>query len=129
MSGATLTLDQLAKLDARRNDLMGQVFYAYASSDLAKCKIDTHNVTMALDQWSWYWIGLEAMMIVGLSGAAFYLIGDYFASGTAAWVVVAGLGALHWIRTSCRRYALDQIHLILKVNGAKDAIRQAFSAL
>jgi len=129
MSGAVLTLDQVEGIDAVRNNLMRQVFYAYASSDPSKSKIDTHYVTMALDQWTWYWIVLEALFVVGLSGAVLFLVGDHLAGGAAAWIVVAGFGVLQWIRTSCSQYATDEIREILKVDGAREAIRSVFSAL
>lgn len=129
MSGAMLTPAQLERIDAERNNLMGQVYYAYASSDPSKSKIDPHYVTMALDQWSWYWILLEALFIIGCGGAVLYLIGDHIVGGAAAWLVVIGLGVLQWIRSSCRGYAADEIREILKVAGAQAAIQSVFSAL
>lgn len=50
--GTTLSSDQLLRIDEKRSDLMGRVFYAYASTDSSKSKVDSHYVTMALDQWS-----------------------------------------------------------------------------
>lgn len=128
-SGAELTLDQLGRLDANRNNLMGQAFYRFVSSDSSKSKIDTHYVTMALDQWSWYWVVLEALFVVGVAGGVLYVFGDYRLGGLAAWIILGGTALLQWIRSSCSEYAADEIREILKVDGARTAIRSAFGAL
>lgn len=52
-----ITDDELQK---NRSNLMGRVFYEYTSSTEGKSKIDRHNIVMALDQWTWFWIVLEA---------------------------------------------------------------------
>lgn len=129
MSGAILTPTQVERIDAARNNLMGQIFYAYASSDPSKSKIDPHYVTMALDQWSWYWILLEALFVIGCGGAVLFLVGDHLVGGAAAWLVVVGLGTLQLIRSSCRGYAADEIREILKVPGARATIQGVFNAL
>lgn len=72
---------------------------------------------------------LEALFVVALAGAVLYLSGDYWLGGLAAWVVLAGIACLQWIRSSCSGYAADEIREILKVDGAQAAIRSAFFAL
>ena len=128
-SGATLTTSQLAKIDMHRKDLMGNAFYAYASSNPAKSKIDPHYVIMALDQWSWYWVILEALFICGIVASVLFVGRDYRVAALAISVALIGVGVLQALRHTCRRYALDEIREILKVDGAGAAIKTTFIAL
>lgn len=63
VAGTPLSLEQQEKIRERRHVLMNNVFYKYASSSPGKTQIEQHAVTMALDQWTWYWICVEAMCI------------------------------------------------------------------
>jgi hypothetical protein len=128
-SGANLTVDQIDKFGAERGALMGKVFYKYASSDERKTQIDVHYVTMALDQWSWYWVILEALFVVGMGGLILTVVGRRGLGVIAAFVVLGGIGLLQVIRSTCAKYACDEMREILKVKGAQSAIRNAFNAL
>ncbi|MBZ5618797.1 MAG: hypothetical protein LAQ69_08755 [Acidobacteriia bacterium] len=63
-SGAALPLDQQETVRNRRKVLMTKLFYQYASSSPRKSVIEQHAITMALDQWSWYWILVEASLLL-----------------------------------------------------------------
>jgi hypothetical protein len=128
-SGASLTVDQIEQFGAERGALMGKVFYKYASSDDKKTQIDVHYVTMALDQWSWYWVILEALLVVGLGGVISILVGRRGLGLIAAGIVLAGIGLLQVVRSTCAKYARDEIREILKVKGAPAAVRNVFNAL
>jgi len=58
-SGASLSGDQIRAIRKNCKSMMYKVFYKYASSTAGKAVIDSHYITMALDQWCWYWIVLE----------------------------------------------------------------------
>jgi hypothetical protein len=128
-SGATLSIDQIESIAKERNNLMGKVFYKFASSDEKKTKIDSHYVAMALDQWSWYWVVLEAMFVVAAGGVILLVLGHRGMAVMAAGVVFAGMALLEMIREFCAKYARDEIREILKVKGAPSEIRNAFNAL
>ena len=128
-SGASLTMDQIEKFGQERGALMGKVFYKYASSDDKKTQIDVHYVTMALDQWSWYWVILEALLVVGIGGLILTFLGRRGIGVITAGVVLGGIGLLQVIRNICAKYVRDEIREILKVKGAQSSIRNAFNAL
>jgi hypothetical protein len=127
--GASLTPDQIEKLETNRRGLMGEVFYRFVSSDKSKSQIDSHYVTMALDQWSWYWVVLEVAFVIALAGVILFAGHDYFDATLAAWMVVLLIAVLQAIRASCVRYARAEIREILKVKDAPDLIRASFRAL
>lgn len=128
-TGSSLTVEQIQKVDSRRDELMGRVFYKYASSSADTSKIDVHYVILALDQWSWYWVVLEALFVMAISGGLLFFYGGAKLAVVAAWAVTAGIGLLQLIRGSCAKYAADEIREILRIDGASAEIRKAFVAL
>jgi hypothetical protein len=63
---------------------MGACFYKYASS--TKPELDPHTITLALDNWSWYWILLEAISLGVPTAAVLFAFGKR----TPAFLSVAG---------------------------------------
>src|SRR5207249_3941140 len=84
-AGVPFTKPMRARATSRRDSLMASVFYAYASGTEGKAKIDPHLVTMALDQWSWFWILAEAVFVMVATGVALLIAGRYKA---AMWVFI-----------------------------------------
>ncbi len=128
-AGVSLSFDQQAAVEKQRRDLIGQVFYRYVSSTAAQPAIDPHNITIALDQWSWYWIILEVAAVAFVTAAVSVLFGSY---ALAYWLVAGILAAvwlLQYLRTRSIRYAQDQVKLILMDSSRKDAVAKAFRAL
>lgn len=68
----------LKDLKKDRHDVMYQNFYKYASSDPEKTVIDRHSVTLALDQWCWFWIILKTMFFSLISGIILLFYGIFF---------------------------------------------------
>jgi hypothetical protein len=128
-SGATLSLNQQSAVEAKRRALMGQVFYKYVSSTLNEPAIDRHNIFMALDQWSWYWIVLEAAAIA----IATAIVASYFGDFALGFWLLAGVLAASWLTKLLRersvRYAHDQIRMILEDPTRKNEVSMVFSAL
>lgn len=128
-AGVRLSIEQQGQVEVKRRELMGQVFYKYVSSTATAAVIDRHVITMALDQWSWYWIVVEAAAVALTTSA----VGAWFgATVLAFWLLVGVLGAL-WVLPHLRkqsvRYAQDQIKLILEDSAREETVSKAFRAL
>jgi hypothetical protein len=98
-SGAALTLDQQESVRNNRLNLMSKVFYRYATSSPGKAVIEAHAITMALDQWSWYWILVEADLIALITAALLYWNGR----GSDSTVLLLGVLASIWCLLAVRR--------------------------
>jgi hypothetical protein len=128
-SGASLNTDQIRRIRKDRESLMYKVFYKYASSTPGKALIDSHYITMALDQWCWYWIVLEATFLAFVLAATFsltarYLLGDIFLS-----VVLGALVFMQLLRKLCSDYALQEVDAILQQPARKLEVAEVFRAL
>lgn len=60
-------LDNYSKNDVKR--IMSQVFYKYVSS--TNPEIDSHYVTMTLNEWCWFWIMLDTKILLFIVGIVF----------------------------------------------------------
>jgi hypothetical protein len=69
-----LGLDETAKKQIRsaRQDLMYDVFYPYAG--FADPKIDKQLIRTALDNWGWFWVGMEAGLLFAITSATLLLL-------------------------------------------------------
>jgi hypothetical protein len=126
-SGVSLSLAQQEKLPTKRHQLMRGVFYRYASSSESKSVIDPHSVTMALDQWSWYWICVEGICVTALGSVAFAFWSQY---KTAFYLLVIDLlviWLLQGLKELSRRYARDEIRQILEIQ--QDSKRYGTSSM
>ena len=114
-------------LKKHRRELMRRVFYRYASS--SQPVIDQHYVTMAMDQWSWFWVLVESIPIWMGVGVVLVVYDRYVAAG----LIVAGLFGVaimltwSWI-LSCK-YAKQQVDEILSDAGRRREIAGALNAL
>ncbi|HUT35336.1 MAG TPA: hypothetical protein VNE39_17750 [Planctomycetota bacterium] len=128
-SGVSLPVDKVPEISRRRNDLMHRVFYKYASSDPSRTRIDPHYVTMALDQWCWYWVVVEAAVIAATTGIVLIISGQP-AEACGALVTVALLTAvLKGIMRGCRRYAYQEVQQIMAQEDTAEAVAEVFRAL
>ena len=106
---------------------MYKLFYRYASSD--NPVIDQHLVTMALDQWSWFWMIVEASTVTLFCALALALAGRY---GIATWLLISIFLALmgtHFILPLCAKYAHRQVKAIAEDGERRKQVRQEISAL
>ncbi|MCL4797897.1 MAG: hypothetical protein KJZ84_25260 [Bryobacteraceae bacterium] len=128
-AGVALSLPQQACLHTQRRELMDRVFYKYVSSAAENPAIDRHNIIMALDQWSWSWIALEAAAVAVLAVIPSLVFGQF---ELAFWLLASVLiiiWLLQYLRKLSVGYAEDQIRLILEDDGRKDAVAEVFRAL
>lgn len=125
-----LFLTQIKLLNERRTELMARVFYKYVSATPGKAVIDSHYITLALDQWSWYWIVLEGLTLTFFTSLILLFSGDATLSAILLIIVlIAGVTLLPWITKLCARYALDEIEHIIADQDRKNEIEKVFRAL
>jgi hypothetical protein len=128
-AGVPLSLEHQATVESRRRQLMASVFYKYVSSTAKEPAIERHSIALALDQWSWYWILLEASAVAMTTAAIAMCFGGF---SLGFWLLVAVLVAqwfLLYLRRLCVRYAQDQIKQILVDPTRKREIELVFRAL
>jgi hypothetical protein len=128
-SGASLSGEQIRAIKKNREAMMYKVFYKYASSTKGKAVIDSHYITMALDQWSWYWIVLEQTFLACVLASTFWIAGRYSLAATFLAVALVAIAVLQGIRSLCSDYALQQVEQILGASQRKLEVAEAFRAL
>lgn len=128
-SSSTCTASKIDFIKNNRKDLMKKVFYKYASSDPDKALIESHYITMALDQWSWYWIVLEAISILFITSIALSFFSKFFISFILTLLVLVGIGFLQLVKFQCSKYALQQVEQIISDNTRKLEVQGVFNAL
>ena len=129
VAGVDLTPRGLAALECQRKRLMNELFYRYTSSGTGRAVIDSHYITMALDQWTWFWVILEAMVTWGLVAAVLLFSRRFLAP---AIIVIVGGGSvllLSWSWRASIRYARDEIDQILTDEQRKAVVTGQFDAL
>jgi hypothetical protein len=117
-----------AKLRRSRHALMRKAFYPFVSG--SQPAVDQQLVHQALDAWSWFWVGVESMVV--FMATSFVLIAfNAYQIGfqiLAASIAMASFG-LPALRNQCRRYAIAQVRTILADPQRAGAVRSAFAEL
>jgi hypothetical protein len=129
VTASSLTAEKVREIARRREDLMKKTFYKYASSSPGKAAIETHYIIMALDQWCWYWIVLEATFLAFALGVVFLLWAKYALTAILFLSVIVASGALQLIRVQCARYALQEVEQIVDDAQRREQIAKEFNAL
>lgn len=116
------------ELVRRRYHIMRHGFYQFVSG--RRPQIDELLVERALDTWSWFWIVLEAAVVLVLTGFVLIACG---VEQTGITVVLASLAlsaaGLPTIRSQCRRYAVAQVRAIVDDSERARLVREAFHGL
>lgn len=128
-SGASLSVDQVRKIKKDREPMMYKVFYKYASSSPGKAIIETHYITMALDQWCWYWMVLEATFLSLVLAVTFLATARSPLAAIFLAVVLVAVGVLQLIRQLCSDYALQEVEAIVQEPNRRQAVAKEFNAL
>jgi len=124
---ATKRAEILSRMPSRRRQLMGRLFYEYASSH--RSVIDEHLIHTALDRWGWYWCFVEQGVIAAIC------LGIYVSFGAWRGVIVTActigtIAGLHYLfRIATRRAASDEVDAIVRLADARAAIVEEFYAL
>jgi hypothetical protein len=124
-----LTFSQIRQIKKNREDLMYKVFYRYASSSPGEAAIEKHYITLALDQWCWYWILLEASALVFLLSVVFLLTKRYLLASLFLGGVLFLIGALRLVMNLCADYALQEVEQIAASDERRATIAAEFHAL
>jgi hypothetical protein len=127
--GSTLTRDQLKTVRSKRDNLMRDVFYRYASSRAENPLVDKHDIEHALAAWSWFWVLIEAATFLAI---AFIIAFSFGAKNLALWFLTVGvisaiLAAAQHLRLG--RYARPEIETIASDYTASHDVRAKFDAL
>jgi hypothetical protein len=128
LSGAGVNRARLAKISTSRRQLMGEVFYKYASS-AQKTVIDKHLITQALTAWSWYWLCIESMVILLVTAAVLAWFLDWpSVSFLLAVILMLRLISLVY-RSEANRYADAEVNAILSDATRRTEVNTIFNAL
>jgi len=114
-------------LKARRREIMRKVFYRYASS--GQPVIDAHYVTMAMDQWSWFWVLIESIPIWIVVGVVLAVYERFIAAGLVVAGLVAAAIILAWSWGMSAKYAKQQVDEILSDGQRYQEVKGVLSAL
>ena len=128
-AGVKLTTSQMEQIYKKRTELMRKIFYAYASSTKEKALIYPHYITMALDQWSWYWMLVEANVVMIATGIVFLIVDMPKWTVVLLAVPLVVLAVLIYLKAQCADYARAEIDEILKVKDASRRIADELHAL
>jgi hypothetical protein len=121
--------EQIKAARSKRDSLMRDVFYRYASSTAEQPLVDKHDIQQALAAWSWFWVFLEAatfLVIAAVIAFSFHARTQGY-SFLALGVICAFLAALQHRRWA--RYARAEIETIAGDYNAQLAVRAKFDAL
>jgi len=114
-------------LKARRREIMRKVFYRYASS--GQPVIDAHYVTMAMDQWLWFWVLIESIPIWIVVGVVLAVYERFIAAGLVVAGLVAAAIILAWSWGMSAKYAKQQVDEILSDGQRYQEVKGVLSAL
>ena len=103
--------------------LMSKTFYQFASS--TDPKIDSHYVTMALNEWCWFWIMLDTGLLLIALGVLFLVLNW---SWTHFWSVILGFllfgFMLFLIMLQTINYTNNEISAILSDEERREIIKK-----
>jgi hypothetical protein len=127
--GANLTPQQTKIVRSRRDSLMRELFYRYASSRAEKPLVDKHDIEHALAAWSWFWVLIEAAAFLTLACIIAFSFG---ARNLSLWFLIVGvvcaiLATVQRLRLG--RYARPEIEAIASDYNASHDVRAKFDAL
>lgn len=127
LTGHELDRDMKKRIRSVRQEAMYKVFYPYAG--FKEPKIDTQLVRTALDNWGWFWAGIEsgflfaitAVLVKGIAGDAYY----YFC--LLVLLLIALFLLFQWF--VCRQSADRQVRAIVGDSQRKRDIRAYFERI
>lgn len=129
-AGAILNADQKKRVSRDRNRLMTRCFYRYAvAGQPDKSVVSQHDITMAIDQWSWYWVILESGTVLSAATATLLIGGAHSLVPATALVAAVFFLLLPVLQRGCERYAGNEVDQILQSEERKRQVRDEFSAL
>jgi hypothetical protein len=113
----------------KQKELMGAVFYRYASSRSQNTLVDKHDIEQALDNWSWFWVMVEGipLWLVGMMISANYkalsLIVLFFVL-TLLYLILSA-----YFYNNAKKRIRSQLQAILRDGNAVTEIKSALDAV
>ena len=125
--------------DEQVRKIMGTCFYKYASS--TNPKIDSHNITLVLTEWCWFWIILDTLILYDVVGMIWLIISWWNGRNFFVFIVIELLliGILILVNVTTKKYSKEEVVAILKINDrditgdkkmeeiVKEAVKNALS--
>jgi hypothetical protein len=127
-SGIALTLEQIRALRHGRG-LMTKLFYKYAGGPADKAKIPEHYITLALDQWSWYWIIEEEGFLLLAAGLIAFSTSQFLLAALYLLALLVVIEVLNLMWDSRVAYALNQVEQIVSDTQRRIEIAEVINAL
>jgi hypothetical protein len=126
-SGVSLSATKLTTLKEERSQLLAKTFYKYVSS--TNPVIDSHTISQALTNWSWFWICLEASLLLSIT-ACILVANEAFEP--ACWVLIVCVLLLlfmRFFRFQSAYYAESQVTQVLQDDIRRTEVAKVFNAL
>lgn len=125
LSGHTLDKSGKQCIRSVRESAMHKVFYPYAG--FATPAIDKQLIRTALDNWGWFWVGVESAFLFAVTGIIVAVVGGgiQFILCMVAVVVTGSLLLIKWF--ACRRSADRQVRAIVGDPQRKSDIHTYFA--
>lgn len=125
--GIPIDLTKLETLIGRRRQIMGDVFYRYASS--TNPAIDQHLIWTALDKWSWFWICIEGTTIGTFAFVLLLSAGSFRSAAFVGMATLLGTFVATQINRGCASTAHSEVREILKDAQRRNDVEAALRAL
>jgi hypothetical protein len=127
--GIKLTMKQKEAIMTRRDEIMRDVFYRYASSTIGQPLVDRHDIEQALGMWSWLWVCIEAVLVFSVAASLACLFRDHVLGIRffAVAAILVGLAVAQYFRLG--RYTKIEIATIANDPTAASEVRSKFNAL
>lgn len=125
LSGHDVDKNLEERIRSVRESAMYKVFYPYAG--FATPAIDKQLIRTALDNWGWFWVGIESAFLFAVTGIIVAIMGGGV-QFIICMVAVAVAGSLLWIKWfACRRSADRQVRAIVDDPQRKRDIHTYFA--
>jgi len=110
-TGVAVDLAKRKRLIESRGQIMGQVFYKYASS--TNPVIDAHLIWTALDKWSWFWICIEGTTVSVVASIMLLSVHAFLSAACLEALIVVCTLAATQVNRACASAAHNEVREIL----------------
>jgi len=125
--GIPVDLLRRERLIELRGQIMGDVFYRYASS--RNPVIDKHLIWTALDKWSWFWVCIEGATVGTLAFILLLSAGAFRSAAIVGLVTLFGTLAATQVNRACASIAHSEVREILNDAQRRSDVEVALRAL
>lgn len=127
LSGHDVDKNMEQRIRSVRESAMYKVFYPYAV--FGAPAIDKQLIRTALDNWGWFWVGVESAFLLVVTGIIVAIVGGgiQFILCMVAVVVTGSLLLIKWF--ACRRSADRQVRAIVDDPQRRSDIHAYFAEI